>query len=208
MTIYSPTEHIEFCIFNNFLGLNELATMSMVNKSYNSLAVREIKKLYLILEKISASRIIINNSSLYSDSLSSYKYNQNYWYELFGKKLNMQELAIYYAHFISQCRMNSNNWCCVAFNDGFIKQLGTISDGSVSLSPDEPEIYIRFYSYSNKNIYIEFEINNGIVKNTYIDADLLKKCIKYIFQNTNYNQRPIQRPTINDTIEYLYSIHT
>lgn len=209
----SPTEHIEFAIFNNFLGLDELATMSMVNKSYNLLAKREIKKIYKIIEKIIKSKINVNHSSLYSSQFtkSSCSYNPKYWYELFGKKLNRQELAIYYAYFITKYSMSENNWCCVTYKDGFIKLLGAQSDGSVSLSHGEPEIYIKFSNYYRENISIKFQEGwDTINQDNYIDEKLLKKCIRYIFKNTHYekNHNRIKRPTINDAIEYLYPILT
>lgn len=204
----SPTEHIEFAIFNNFLGLNELATISMVNKSYNLLAKREIKKIFTIIEKIRRSKILVNTSSLYSTgSRLESLYNQEYWYQLFGRKLNRQELSIYYAYFITKYNISGNNWCCTAtLEDGFIKQLGAQSDGSVSITRQQ-EIYIRFSNYSRDNIAIEFKQGWDIInKDIYIDENLLKKCVKYIFQNTRYekNYNHINRPTINQAIQYLY----
>lgn len=211
MSTCSPTEHIEFSIFNNFLGLDELATISMVNKSYNLLAKREIKKIYKIIEKIRKVKIQVNNSSLYSmNSTLDCVYNQNYWYKLFGKKLNRQELAIYYAYFITKYSIGTSNWCCTTFNDGFIKQLGSKSDGSVSLlSYNEPEIYVRFSNYSRENISVNFEERHIPIHNdSYIDEKLLKKCVRYIIKNSGYekNDNIIKRPSITDAIEYLYPI--
>lgn len=216
MELVSPTEHIEFAIFNNFLGLDELATMSMVNKTYNRLAKREIKKIYKIIQIIRSSKIHVNNSSLYSDPIYSEhsKYNQDYWYQLFGRKLNHQELAIYYAYFITKYTTSGKNWCCVAFPDGFIKLLGG-TDGSVSLSNDKPEIYIRVSNYDDKNLYITAEPKHFIGFNhTFIDEKLLKKSVTYIFQKSvclyvqeKCGYRSI-RPTINETLENLYPILT
>jgi hypothetical protein len=214
MSIESPTEHIEFAIVNNFLGLDELVTMSMVNKNYNQLAKREIKNIYKIIEIIRTSKIKVNNSSLYSNHIYSghYDYEQNYWYELFGRKLNHQELAIYYAYFITKYNIAGVNWSCVAFHDGFIKRLGSRNDGSVSFSYSRPELYIKFSDYHDERLSIRTERLHLIELNpTFIDKKLLKKCIKYIFQNIQYTQSPHIRsikPTINEAIENLYPIFT
>lgn len=208
-----PTEHIEFSIFNNFLGLDELVTISMLNKTYYHLAKREIKKIFQIIEKIRKSKIQVNTSSLYNFAKLDCAYNLNYWHQLFGKKLNTQELAIYYAYFISKYPMSGNKWCCVAYQDGFIKSLGTQSDGSVSLSHDEPEIYIRFSDYYRDNISLKIQKGwNTINHHHYIDEKLLKKCVTYIFQNTQVNfyyqtnSYKTTVPTITDALEYLYPI--
>jgi hypothetical protein len=209
-----PTEHIEFAIFNNFLGLNDLATMSMVNKNYNLLAKREIQKILQIIIKIRSSKILVNTSSLYTTgSTLECLYNQHYWYQLFGKKLNQQELAIYYAYFITKYIVSGSNWCCVAYKDGFIKQLGAKSDASVSLSQSEHEIYIRINNYCYDNITIVFQQGwNTIQHHKYIDEKLLKTCLKYIFKNSvvKFDNITVSykntQPTINEAIEYLYPI--
>lgn len=212
---YYPTEHIGFAIFNNFLGLDELATMSMVNKTYNVMAKREIKKIYQIIEKIRKSKIQVNTSSLYSNNFGKpdYTYDPHYWYQLFGRKLNTQELAIYYAYFISKYCMSGNKWCCVAYKDGFIKLLGAQSDGSVSLSNNEPEIYIRFTDYYRENISIQCEETwKNINPDIYIDQKLLKKIIKHIIEKskTKFDNQTLSYkttiPTITDAIQYLYPI--
>lgn len=213
MDFVSPIEHIEFSIINNFLGLDDLATMSMVSKSYNELAKREIKKIYKIVEKIRKSKILVNHSCLYStQSIQNCMYKQDYWYQLFGRKLNHQELAIYYAFFITSYIMSGSHWCCVTFPDGFIKLLGARCDGSVSLSQKEPELYIKIHNYNNKNLYISIKQGYLIDFDSHIvDKKLLKKCVNYIFQNTQYIQTPVFRytkPNIKDTIENLYPILT
>lgn len=213
MDFVSPTEHIEFAIINNFLGLDELATMSMVSKSYNQLAKREIKKIYKIIEIIRSSKIIVNHSSLYStQSIQNCKYDRDYWYQLFGRKLNHQELAIYYAYFITSYIMSGSNWSCVAFTDGFIKLLGARSDGSVSISQKEPELFIRIHDYNCENLYISVK-QGYLIDFDYplFDKKLLKKCVNYIFQNTQYTDtHPFRsiKPTINQAIENLYPILT
>ncbi len=212
MEFVSPTEHIEFAIFNNFLGLDEFATMSMVSKSYNQLAKREIKKIYKIIEIIRSSKILVNISSLYSNPeyTADYTYSKNYWYQLFGRKLNHQELAIYYAFFITKYDMSSINWCCVAFEDGFIKQLGARSDGSVSFSYNRPELYIRFSDYRNENLSIRTEQLHLIDLNTtIIDKNLLKKCVNYIFNNAiRTKEFRFIKHNIKQAIENLYPILT
>jgi len=214
-----PSEHIEFTILNDFLGIDELVVMSMVNKQYYILSKRYIKKIYNIAKLITQSIIVKNRASLYSTSyfvIPNNTYDNEYWYGLFGKCFNRTELAIYYAHFITSYCMSGNNWCCVAYPDGFIKQLGSYSDGSVSLSPYKSEIYIRFLDYydvNKLNYYmncIHYEYNFKTKHKISIDENLLKKCVKYIFQNTIYNRSEnvmnIKRPTIDETIEYLYPL--
>jgi len=215
MASLCPTEHLEFTIFNNFLGLDELVTVSMINKSYNLLAKREIKKIYQIIEKIRKSKIQVNTSSLYSMATLDCAYDPQYWYKLFGRKLNTQELAIYYSYFINKYCMSGDRWCCVAYKDGFIKSLGAQSDGSISISHNEPEIYIRFNNYYRENMSIEFQEKWTIINHhDYIDEKLLKKIIKYIIENskTKFDNQTLSYkntiPTINDAIEYLYPILT
>lgn len=213
MATICPTEHIEFSIFNNFLGLHELATMSMVNKTYYHLAKREIKKIFQIIEKIRKSKIQVNTSSLYSFAKRDCEYDSQYWYQLFGRKLNTQELAIYYAYFISKYPMQGKNWTCVAYKNGFIKLLGAQSDGSVSLSQNEPEYFIRLSDYYRENISLEIQEGWTTINNhQYIDEKLLKKIIKYIIENskTKFDNQTLSYkttiPTINDAIQYLYPI--
>jgi len=205
-----PTEHIEFAVFNEFIGLEELVNLSMVNKSYNRLAKREIKKIYTIIEKIRKSKIKVNHSTLYSTNYFGKldnTYEHDYWYGLFGRQLNQQELTLYYAYFITKYSVSSPHWCCVAYPDGFIKQLGSKNDGSVSLT-HYPEIYIRFYDYSRGHITINFEYNFKTKDKIYIDETLLNKLVSHIKDNSKYdeNNRTFIYPTINEAIETLYPL--
>lgn len=205
-----PTEHIEFALFNEFIGLEELVNLSMVNKSYNQLAKREIKKIYTIIEKIRKSKIKVNNSSLYSSNYFGKPddiYDHDYWYGLFERQLNQQELTLYYAYFIKKYSMSSSHWCCVSYPDGFIKQLGSKNDGSVYLT-HYPEIYIRFNDYYRGNITIRYEYNFKTKNKIYIDETLLNKVISHIEDNIKYdeNKRTFIYPTINQAIETLYPL--
>jgi hypothetical protein len=213
MASLCPTEHIEFTIFNNLLGLDELVNVSMVNKTYYLLAKREIKKIYQIIEKIRKSKIQVNTSSLYNTETFDCTYDNQYWYQLFGRKLNNQELAIYYSYFITKYYMNGKHWSCVAYKDGFIKSLGAQSDGSITINQNEPEIYIRFKNYYSDNITIEFQEKFYTINHRqYIDEKLLNKIIKYIIQNSKkkFLYQTLSYKTtihnINDAIIYLYPI--
>ena len=168
-----------------------------------------------IIEKINQTKIIRNLSSLYSTyyfGKPDNKYTNEYWYELFGKNLNSEELAIYYAYFITKYIMSGSNWCCVAYPDGFIKLLGAESDGSVSLSPYQSEIYIRFTNYYLKNkMHITYEYNFKTNSRISIDENLLKKYVGYIFENSVHDKNVVNsysyiRPTIRETFEKFYPI--
>lgn len=211
---YCPTEHIEFSISNGYLGLDELVSISMLNKSYNLLAKREIKNIYQIIKNIRKSKIIVNNSSLYSFSIQE-KYDNNYWYQIFGRKLNHQELAIYYAYFITKYNISGKFWTSISYQDGFIKLLGAQSDGSLSLSQYEPETIIQIknnYLEQDHDITFTYEYINRTKPNNYkisIDEKLLIRIVNFIKKNTVYDfnlRRYTKKPNINDAIEHLYPI--
>ena len=127
---FIPTECIDFPILNDFMTINDLINMSFVNKHFNSIAKKQLKRILLFIEKLEEVVILKNISSLYSfsninvretnalnntnsDSFKNNRreilpylnekrgeYNPLYWYKLFGGKLNSQGLALYYVYFI------------------------------------------------------------------------------------------------------------
>lgn len=153
-----PTEHIEFAIFYKFIDIENIIKIATLNKHYYLLAKREIQKILQIIENIRKIKIKPNITSLYSREHSQ-KYDNQYWYQLFGNYLDSQQLTIYYAFFICKYYIQSyKKWICVTYPDGFIKTLPSQYDGSISIT-HYPEIIISFINYKNKDIQIKYEYN-------------------------------------------------
>lgn len=182
-----PTEHIEFAIFYKFIDIETLIKIATLNKQYYLLAKREIQKILQITENIRKTKIKVNSTSLYSTEHTQ-KYDNQYWYQLFGKKLDTQQLTIYYAFFISKYNIQSyKKWNCVAYQDGFIKTLPSQYDGSISIT-HYPEIIISFINYKNKDIQIEYQYNFKTQDKIFININLLKKIILHYQKNLDFKQ--------------------
>jgi len=194
-----PTEHIEFAIFYKFIDIETIVKIATLNKHYYFVAKREIQKILQINENITKSKIKVNLNTLYSTQYFEKKdniYDNQYWYQLFGNKLDTQQLTIYYAFFICKYNIQSyKKWMCVTYPDGFIKTLPSQYDGSISIT-HYPEIIISFINYKNKDIQIKYEYNFKTQNKIYININLLKKIIsnyqkKYEFKQNIYNLYPI-----------------
>ena len=182
-----PTEHIEFAIFYKFIDIENIIKIATLNKHYYLLAKREIQKILQITENIRKTKIKVNSTSLYSTEHTQ-KYDNQYWYQLFGKKLDTQQLTIYYAFFISKYNIQSyKKWNCVAYQDGFIKTLPSQYDGSISIT-HYPEIIISFINYKNKDIQIEYQYNFKTQDKIFININLLKKIILHYQKNLDFKQ--------------------
>lgn len=190
-----PTEHIEFAIFYKFIDIENIIKIATLNKHYYLLAKREIQKILQIIENIRTIKIKPNITSLYSREHSQ-KYDNQYWYQLFGNYLDSQQLTIYYAFFICKYYIQSyKKWMCVTYPDGFIKTLPSQYDGSISIT-HYPEIIISFINYKNKDIQIKYEYNFKTLNKIHININLLKKIIsnyqtKLDFKQNIYNLYPI-----------------
>lgn len=244
---FIPSECMDFPILNDFMTIEDLKNISMVNKYFNHVSKKQMNKqmneLFNFIEKLEKMHILINNSSLYSyeptynleenainnststnlqniqreilpyvNESKKTQYNPLYWYNLFGKKLNPQELALYYAYFILNYhtpsgRVESTNmpylmitiWNCVSYEDGFIKSLPGIDNSfSMSRNKNEVEHYILFKKLTkiekmddnNKlktfeyNYDIEFDSMSSFPNNMFsIDIELLKNIYTYIKKN-------------------------
>lgn len=159
--IYSHNTHLllELTIYNDFLGFNDLIRLSRINKYFNSSTKKYIEKYYEFLNKCINIPIKNSYASLYIIDNNEYKYDREYWYKLFNKKLNSQELAIYYSYFIKNyyysCRkmLYLDQWICSIYQDGFIKLLANKNDGSVLI--DKNDVILKCiidYKYDNFNI--------------------------------------------------------
>lgn len=183
----TPTEHIEFAIFYKFIDIETLIKIATLNKHYYLLAKTEIQKILQITENIRNTKIKVNLTSLYSIERTQ-KYDNQYWYQLFGNKLDSQQLTIYYAFFICKYNIHSfNKWNCVAYQDGFIKLLPSQYDGSISIT-HYPEIFISFINYKNKDIQIKYQYNFKTQDKIFININLLKKIILHYQQNLDFKQ--------------------
>lgn len=182
-----PTEHIEFAIFYKFIDIENIIKIATLNKHYYLLAKREIQKILQIIENIRKIKIKPNITTLYS-SEHSQKYDNQYWYQLFGKYLDTQQLTIYYAFFICKYYIQSyKKWMCLAYPDGFIKTLPSQYDGSISIT-HYPEIIISFNNYKNKDIQIKYEYNFKTQNKIFININLLKKIILHYQKNFDFKQ--------------------
>lgn len=252
--VFIPTEYLDFPILNDFMTLKELKIILMINKHFNEVSKKQIKKqinkMLDFSEKLEKIIILKNNSYLYSyeltynietHSVNNYtsdnfkeiqreilpyvnenkknQYNPLYWYNLFGKTLNPQELALYYLYFVlnyytpeAKTKITrgilESKWNCVLYEDGFIKSLPSI-DNSYSISNDnQTEYYLIFKKMSHfENDYygIEFYMNH---MNLLIDTTLLKNLYVYIKKNSSFDEgmRKMIYPSIKEAIINIYQI--
>jgi hypothetical protein len=234
--LFIPTDHLDFPILNDFITIEDLISISMLNKHLNCIAKKQLRKIKLFIEKLEGVVILKNHSSLYSSSYLNFgeknntnnlisndlqnnrreilpylnekknQYNPLYWYKYFGKKLNSQELALYYAYFILNYHIPSglterstidpkimiSKWNCVSFEDGFIKLLAG-SDNSISMSRDK-----EHYIFISKRTKIEFlNKNNDSPPKSYIN----------IHGHIN-SQYDLEFDYMSSFPEYIFSIDT
>ena len=194
---YASELHLELAIYNNFLGLNDLINVSKINKTFNSIVKKYINEYYSILQKCYKIEMKNSYTHLYGGSRGiDYTYDRNYWYNYFGRKLNSQELALYYAYFVEKyhysCKreLYKDIWICVIYPDGFIKLLASKIDGSISTMYGNNDIILRitrFYNYTIKRIYLTTEImyeRESNINYSHVDEELLKNIL--IKNNLDY----------------------
>lgn len=178
---------IQLSIYNNFFTPSELISLSRVNKELSELSQKFIDEYKKNISKIYNVKIIENTYRLYSfTEQKTNTYDLTYWYNIFGRKLNIDELAIYYSYFIVKY-LN----CCGArdyfvdkfnkryivsymnllvYEDGYIMLLPSKYDGSISLNQNLQSInpntgkghysYIQFIYYNDLNDD-EYDIDNS-----------------------------------------------
>jgi hypothetical protein len=217
---YASELHLELAIYNNFLGLNDLINVSKINKTFNSIVKKYINEYYSILQKCYKIEMKNSYTHLYGGSRGiDYTYDRNYWYNYFGRKLNSQELALYYAYFVEKyhysCKIEEYKhvWICVIYPDGFIKLLASKIDGSISTMYGNNDIILRitrFYNYTIKRIYLTTEIMYEPETNinySHVDEELLSKLL--IKNNLDYiiNNAILYRFLFTDKFNLHRSIH-
>lgn len=265
--IFVPTEYLDFTIINDFMTIEELQDISMLNKHFYKTSKKQIKKqikkLLDFSEKLDNIIILKNNSFIWSsiyendnvlnhindfilDNLQNNQreilpyvnenkktqYNPFYWYNLFGKALNPQELALYYVYFICNYHMTSSKteitrdipnimiskWNCVSYENGYIKSLAGMDNSySISNNKNEKEKYLLFKKittfesgyndYKESEYDIIIENNDSFQKSFTIDVKLLKSVYRYIKKNGSFTQdmRRYTYPSIKDAIINIYN---
>lgn len=249
-TIIVPTEHLQFAIMGGFLTLTELKKVSTLNKYYNIMSKKQIEIIKYVIKNILKSKYLLNYNTLYSfinvnykddfkmnenemvpyiSEDNTYTYNKQYWYNLFGRKLTSEELAIYYCHFMKnyncsatssvcyETSINTNIWHCIAYKDGFIKSFASKNDNSIIISnpPDKDEIIITFKRKSNfktlllVDIIIEYEYSYDYKeKINLIDHSLFKKICIYTYNNGKHDNKKgmYMYPSIDNVIEKYFPV--
>jgi hypothetical protein len=263
---FIPSECMDFPILKNFMTIKELINISIVNKYFNKVSKKQIKKqineLFNFIEKLEKIHILKNNTSLYTYNLEENainnststnlqniqreilpyvnenkktQYNPLYWYNLFGKTLNPQELALYYLYFVLNYHVSGrmecgdipylmiSKWNCVSYEDGYIKSLAGL-DNSIKMSQNknETEHYLSIKQITNfqkmhddnsiqfKENDIDFNYmypNADIIHKISIDLELFKKTYSYIKNNGKFTQdmRKCIYPSLKDAIIDIYS---
>jgi hypothetical protein len=232
-----------------FLTLTELKNISVLNKYYNVMSKKQMDFIKKVIQNIMKSKYLLNYNSLYSSvrinynydinnttemvpyisENNTYTYNKQYWYNLFGRKLNSEELAFYYCHFIKnyncasrsnicfETSTNTNMWHCVAYKNGFIKSFSCKNDNSIILSnpPDTDEIIIRFNRKTNfktlllVDTTIEYEYRYDYKeKINLIDQSLFKKIYIYTYNNGKHDNTKGMYiyPSIDNVVEKHFPI--
>lgn len=166
-SIHSTSWHlpIEISIMNEFMDIKDLIAISKVDKHFHEFSKKYkqeyVHKLFEIIKKCNNVSIYENKTHRYSFNrpsiyerpggrASSCLYKQQYWQSIFGNQLNPDQLAIYYAFFISTYNYSSkqlvgqSQWACSIFPNGFIKCLASKEDGSIIINNSDK--IIRFNS--------------------------------------------------------------
>lgn len=130
---------LKLTISHGFIGLSDFVNLKRTDKYLNKISEKYIDKYFNIITKCHNTNIIIPRYPSFSDfsihdansNLISYNYENTYWYDIFGKKLNRDELVLYYGYFINKACENirsysrfgyySKTWKIIMFSDGFIK---------------------------------------------------------------------------------------
>lgn len=218
---------IEIMIINNFLSTLDLIKLAKTNKNLYRLAhtyiSKNIKNLYEVLQKCQ-SFILPDSCSFYHSNFSPYSsspiyYESDYWYNLFGRNLNSEELAVYYAYFVKIYKYESRqysgqyggeeDWRCLISPDGFIRCFAFRGGNLPELTNDEQELQITNYyregNYYNSDIkflnfrYIQHEqihipVEINLVK---INKNLFEK-IMLSFINYNEDIQNMEKQTFGD----------
>lgn len=208
----------DIIIYNEFLNLSEIIAISHTNKYYRDFCEKIIKKRIQNLNNVT---VAIHRDSVFSKIYSFdewegfYKtYKNEYWYSVFGKQLNPELLAVYYANSIDKNFFIRNLlydnklkvyslWKCIAYPDGYIK----------TLSKNDVENYSSTYSSEiiiSIKIYISYiEKKSGYL--TYITSkhDYIEIEYSYNFKTHNriyIDEKVLQAYLSDKSYKCIYSI--
>ena len=149
---------LQLTINSGFLEMKELYKLSKTDKFMNSLLKKNIEKYYEILRK--CSQIEGNKQLMYSiwDTVGNYPSTfftfDKIHLELFSKKLNRDEMAIYYSYFVFRYHkfyrgdLYSKFWKCILYENGYIKIIS--NDYNIDVGVSETDIILNInihYSY-------------------------------------------------------------
>lgn len=132
----------------------------------------------------------------YNNYYEKYIYENNYWYTLFGKELNKDELALYYTYFIYKYHkfnkegVSSKEWSCIIHPSGFIKSFGYHKHSDLYIDENDIiikiDLYYNYISTSKQHSFTEnywstkinLENKHGVdIENLIINLELLQSMI-------------------------------
>lgn len=182
--LYHP-ELLNITIYNELFGLLDLIKLLTVNKNVNNIVKKYINKYYYIINNMKS--IKIPNMLLER----KYIYEINYWNSIFNKKLNSNELALYYAYFfvkvISNGTIQQYNQIkkrFLSYPNGYIKSLPNPKGELCFLNENNQiiteiiKIYDDNYDLEDIKIFHYNALTNTINKQFNIDIPLIKQIIK------------------------------
>jgi hypothetical protein len=140
---------LQLVINSGFLGLKDLYKLSKVDKFMNSLCKNFIEKYYDVLQKCSSLQFAHDESMIF-------KFNTD-WNNIFGRKLNSDEMAIYYTYFVFKYHKfyktdnYSKHWMCILDEYGFLKSFS--NDYHRGFDADDKDIILKIQIHYSYTIY-------------------------------------------------------
>ena len=137
---------LQLTINSGFLVLKDFYKLSKVDKFMNSLFKNLIEKYYDVLRKCSSLQFVHDESMIF-------KFNTD-WNNIFGRKLNGDEMAIYYTYFVFKYHtfykkdFYSKYWICILDENGFVK-----SFSNDYLDVDDKDIILKIQIHYSYTIY-------------------------------------------------------
>lgn len=149
---------LQLTIKSEFLGFKDLYKLSKVDKFMNSLCKKNTEKYYDILQKCSQiecdKQLRYNTWDTTGNYPSTFFTFDNIHPDVFGKKLDRDEMAIYYSYFVFRYHkfyrgdLYSKFWRCILYENGYIKIIS--NDYNIDLGISETDIILNIdihYSY-------------------------------------------------------------
>ena len=195
--IFQYTMNTEFIDLEDFMNIFS----NFINKenSIISNSKKYINDYFDILKKcynIKQLKIPQGVPYTYNNYYEKYIYDNDYWYNLFGKKLNKDELALYYTFFIYKYHkfnkegISSKEWSCIMHPNGFIKSFGYHKYSDLYISENDIiikiDLYYNYNSTSKQHSFtenywstkIKLENKHGVnIENSIINLELLEQMI-------------------------------